>query len=73
MNKPLFSILTGIIILFSAPLSALAADPVYTSRFNNNAAGGYDVVAYFTEGAPVKGSAEFETDYDGAKMAVFFC
>lgn len=27
---------------------------------------GYDTVAYFTEGAPVKGSAEFSSDYKGA-------
>lgn len=28
---------------------------------------GYDPVAYFTDGKPVKGSAEFTTDYKGAR------
>ena len=27
---------------------------------------GYDAVAYFTEGKPVKGKAEFQTEYKGA-------
>jgi hypothetical protein len=28
---------------------------------------GFDAVAYFTDGRPVEGSAEFEADWDGAK------
>lgn len=39
---------------------AYAEDLVYTSLFSDNAASGYDVVAYFTEGKPVEGSSEFE-------------
>lgn len=46
---------------------AQAADPVYTGFLSNKAISGYDTVAYFTEGKPVKGSAEFTTDYNGAK------
>ena len=41
--------------------------PVYTGLFNRQAVGGYDPVAYFTEGKPVKGDARFETSYQGAQ------
>jgi YHS domain-containing protein len=47
--------------------AAFAKDPVYTRRFNNNAVEGYDVVAYFTAGEPVKGDNQFSYDYNGAK------
>ncbi len=50
-----------------APASVFAADPIYTGRFSDVAVGSHDVVAYFEEGAPVKGSDEFETEYMGAK------
>lgn len=54
-----------------APLAAIApaayAEPaIYTGRFSNTAVQGYDPVAYFTEGKPVKGSKEFSTEYNGA-------
>ncbi len=41
-------------------------DPIYTSRFSNAAAGGYDVTAYFSEAQPVKGKKAFSTQYQGA-------
>ena len=50
-----------------APAAAFAKDPVYTGRFSNLAVDGYDPVAYFTEGKPVKGDKEFTTDYNGAE------
>lgn len=34
---------------------------------NKLAIGGYDPVAYFTEGKPAKGSEKFSYDYNGAK------
>ena len=45
---------------------ASAADPVYTSLFSNKALGGYDTVAYFTVGKPVKGDKQFKHEYKGA-------
>ncbi len=60
-NLKLLSFLT--LILFALP--ALAIDPIYTSR--NKAVKGYDTVAYFTEGMPVKGSKEFSYEYKGAQ------
>lgn len=46
---------------------AHAADPIYTGTFSNTAVSGYDTVAYFTEGKPVKGSSEFSVEYKGAQ------
>lgn len=46
---------------------AVAKDPVYTPRFSNTAVDGHDVVAYFEEGAPIKGDKEFTTEYKGAE------
>lgn len=47
---------------------AQAAKPeTFTARFSNLAAGGYDVVAYFTAAKPLKGLAEFKADYKGAE------
>ena len=60
--------------LFLTPAMALAPtaqaekSPVYTSNFSNVAVEGYDAVAYFLVGAPVKGSKEFSTTYNGAEF-----
>lgn len=43
-------------------------DYVYTKSFNNNGAGGYDVVSYFEGGEPVKGDKSFKTEYKGANF-----
>lgn len=53
-------------VAYSAP--AFAAKPeVYTGAFSGVAVGGYDPVAYFEDGAPVKGDANFSYDYKGVK------
>lgn len=49
--------------------NALAAEdkpPVYTGFLSDLAVSGYDPVAYFTEGRPVEGSSDFETEWHGA-------
>lgn len=43
-----------------------AKEPIYTPLFSNVAVSGYDTVAYFTEGQPVKGSATFSHEWQGA-------
>ena len=53
--------------VFAINVSAHAADTIYTARFSNLALDGYDAVAYFSLGAPVKGAAEFSTEYEGAQ------
>ena len=56
--------------LVALPMAAPAAfadkAPVHTGLFNNNAAGGYDVVSYFDGTAPVKGERAFSTSHNGA-------
>ena len=52
--------------LIAAPAAALAKDPVNTN-LSGVAVKGYDPVAYFTEGKPIHGSAEFEYRWQGAK------
>ncbi|MGI9252034.1 MAG: YHS domain-containing (seleno)protein [Pseudohongiellaceae bacterium] len=54
-----------LVLLMAAPV-ALAKDPVYTGIFNNLAVSGYDTVAYFTEGEPVRGSRRYEVEWNGA-------
>lgn len=47
-----------------APRAAAAFEPVYSD--GGAAIGGYDPVAYFTEGKPVAGSEAFTAEHDGA-------
>ncbi len=53
------------ITLFS--VSAFSGDEIYTGFFSDNAVEGYDTVAFFTEGKPVKGSKKHRVEYKGAK------
>ena len=51
----------------SFTLPALAGKPeIFTGLVAGKGAAGHDVVAYFTMGKPVKGSAEFATEWKGA-------
>jgi YHS domain-containing protein len=43
-----------------------AKPPVYTAALSDVAAGGYDVVAYFTTGRPTLGDKAFSTSWKGA-------
>lgn len=65
----LLAILTlPLVLVFSPGQTAYAAkDPVYTALFSSNAAGGYDVTAYFSENKAVEGSKKYSTEYNGAR------
>lgn len=54
-------------VLMASPAAVAGDDPIYTGFFSNTAAGGYDVVAYFTVGKPVKGSKQFTHAWRGAE------
>ena len=54
--------------LTAAPSAFAEKDPIETGLFGNTAVDGYDTVAYFTEGQPVKGSNDFTTTYNGAEF-----
>jgi YHS domain-containing protein len=51
---------------FSAPASA-EQNPVYTAPFSHVGASGYDVVAYFTDGHPVRGTTQFRIEHQGVE------
>ncbi len=51
--------------LAGLPRSAMAGE-VYTGTFSSTAINGTDPVAYFTEGRPVEGSSDFESEWNGA-------
>ena len=56
-------------LLFSLQINTSFAkeSEVYTGFWSNKAVSGYDTVAYFTEGKPVKGSSKFKYKYQGAE------
>ena len=65
--------LTLIFAVVSLSFAAGAADEINLSKPSflggtwDHALGGYDTVAYFTEGKPVKGSKDFSTEYKGVQ------
>ena len=60
--------LTAILLILFSTLAFAKEDPVYTGLFSNVAVGGYDPVAYFTEGKPVEGKKDFSMSYQGAEI-----
>lgn len=52
-------------IVLHAPAAA-AVEPVNTTFFGHLAIEGFDPVAYFTDGAPAKGSKEHQLEWRGA-------
>lgn len=61
----LFPAATAALSFLAGP--AFAGSPeVFTGRFSDLAVGGYDAVAYFEDGAPVKGVKEFAYQYEDA-------
>ncbi|MCB1436054.1 MAG: YHS domain-containing protein [Rhodobiaceae bacterium] len=54
----------GTALAFPPPALAAKAQ-IYTGLLSGTAVGGYDPVAYFTEGKPVAGSAQFTHSWQG--------
>jgi len=64
-NKTVINlVMTCLMMIFSA--TSTAGSKTYTAFFSDLAVSGYDTVAYFTQGKPVKGSSDFTTQYQGA-------
>ena len=53
-------------LTFVLSINLLAKEQIYTSFLSSAAAGGYDVVAYFRDGKPVKGIDQYKLEYKGA-------
>lgn len=66
-KTPFAAAALGLAVALAAPAAARTA-PVYTGVFNNVAVSGYDPVAYFTVGKPVKGDPKFKATFQGAEF-----
>ncbi len=68
MNRFVKWLSLGVLIAASVSLTpaAFAGEPIYKGTFNDKAVGGYDTVAYFKAGKPIKGSDKFKTEHKGA-------
>jgi len=56
----------AIVATFGAAAPAYADQaPIYTGVLSRVAVGGYDPVAYFTDGRPVRGAAQFRITHQG--------
>lgn len=69
MKNRLFATVGALAVALAAPLVALAAEPakpLVNVNKNGVLVDGYDVVAYFTDGAPVQGSSAFTSSHGGA-------
>ncbi len=64
--KALIKLVTLLALSIGMSVSALAVEPVY-SDFFGKAIKGYDPVAYFTQGKPVKGDSDHTYEWSGAK------
>jgi len=66
MRKLLAALAVATVATFSVAAPAYADQaPVYTGILSRVAVSGYDPVAYFTDGRPVRGSQEFSTTHQG--------
>jgi YHS domain-containing protein len=67
MLKSLSTVAAAALAFFASLMPGQAREAeVYTGLFSSLAVGGYDTVAYFKESKPIKGKAEFSTEYKGA-------
>lgn len=67
MRRSLFLLSLGLGVAFVAsPIVAAEPAPAVHASAQGIAIGGYDTVAYFTDGRPVLGSAQFEHRWNGA-------
>ncbi len=67
VNALFAALFAALAFVFAGASAAAAKEPVYTGRFSSVAVDGYDPVAYFTKGKPVKGDKSFSTKYQGAE------
>ncbi len=68
MRKFLALLAIAFMSTFAATTPALAdTRPVHTGLIGNVGASGYDVVAYFTDGRPVRGVTQFRATHQGVE------
>ncbi|KAA3629851.1 MAG: YHS domain-containing protein [Proteobacteria bacterium] len=64
LTRAVFGISGLLLVLLSGGTAAAAEEPVFSTRAG--AIRGYDPVAYFAQGKPVKGDPRFSLEYQGA-------
>jgi len=67
MKHKFIALFATLMLFLGAANGVQADDPVNTGIFSNTAVSGYDAVAYFTEGKPVKGNKTYRMTYMGAE------
>jgi YHS domain-containing protein len=67
MRSLIIAISLGLAVVASAAPAFADERPVYTAMFSNVGISGYDVVAYFTDGRPVRGAAQFRATHQGVE------
>ena len=65
MRKLVAAIAFAITAFVAAPAAFADQAPVHTGVLSNVAVGGYDPVAYFTDGRPMRGNAQFRIVHQG--------
>ncbi len=66
--RKIFAALALAFAAFVSASPALADErPVYTAPFSSVGVGGYDVVAYFTDGRPVRGTTQFRATHQNVE------
>ncbi len=65
MRKVFAAAVFALTALFAAPPALADQGPVHTSLLSRVAVGGYDPVAYFTDGRPVRGTSEHRVTHQG--------
>ncbi len=66
MSIRAFALAISVALAAFAATAAHAVEPINTTFFGNVAIEGYDPVAYFTDGAPAKGSKQHQLEWHGA-------
>lgn len=65
MRKLFAALVFAVAAFVSAPAAFADQPPVHTGLLSNIAVSGYDPVAYFTDGRPVRGNAQFRIVHQG--------
>lgn len=67
MTRRITLLVAALLAALGLPSAQAKDAPIYTGTFSNLAVGGYDSVAYFTEGRPVKGDRQYALKHAGAE------
>lgn len=67
IRRSFLALATSLALLAAAAPATAGSPEIFTGLVPGTAVGGYDAVAYFTQGKPVQGKDQFSTQWKGAK------